>query len=163
VWHDLGPLERRLATHAQVESVDVDRKLPNTLVVRVTENLPVAFIPSTQGLRAYDQRGRALPLDPSRTEVDLPVLARDDTLILRLLADVREQHPELFDRISEVRRAGRGELVMDLATVVVRAAADLSAARLADILPVEADLARRRVRATELDLRYRDQVIARVQ
>jgi len=35
--------------------------------------------------------------------------------------------------------------------------------RLADIFPVESDLARRQLRAEELDLRYRDQVIARLQ
>jgi cell division protein FtsQ len=40
---------------------------------------------------------------------------------------------------------------------------DVSVERLSDILPVEADLARRQARAVELDLRYRDQVIARVQ
>ena len=35
-------------------------------------------------------------------------------------------------------------------------------ARLGDIEPVERDLARRQLRAAELDLRYRDQVIARL-
>jgi len=35
--------------------------------------------------------------------------------------------------------------------------------RLADIFPVENDLARRQVHVDELDLRYRDQVIARLQ
>jgi cell division protein FtsQ len=34
--------------------------------------------------------------------------------------------------------------------------------RLADILPVERDLATRQLRASELDLRYREQVIARL-
>jgi cell division protein FtsQ len=40
---------------------------------------------------------------------------------------------------------------------------DLSAARLADLLPVERDLERRRARVAEIDLRFRDQVIARLQ
>jgi len=39
----------------------------------------------------------------------------------------------------------------------------LSVERLADIFPVETDLARRQVSVSELDLRYRDQVIARLQ
>jgi len=46
---------------------------------------------------------------------------------------------------------------------LVRAPSDVGAERLAQVLPVAADLARRHVRATELDLRYRDQVIARLQ
>jgi cell division protein FtsQ len=41
--------------------------------------------------------------------------------------------------------------------------ADVSVDRLAELVPVEQDLARRRLRAVEIDLRYRDQVIARVQ
>jgi hypothetical protein len=40
---------------------------------------------------------------------------------------------------------------------------DVTARRLAEIYPVEGDLARRRARVAELDLRYRDQVIARLQ
>jgi cell division protein FtsQ len=45
----------------------------------------------------------------------------------------------------------------------VRAKVGVSAARLTDIFPVEFDLRRRGARVAELDLRYRDQVIARLQ
>jgi cell division protein FtsQ len=41
--------------------------------------------------------------------------------------------------------------------------ADVTVERLAEIGPVEEDLARRGLRAVEIDLRYRDQVIARLQ
>jgi hypothetical protein len=47
--------------------------------------------------------------------------------------------------------------------VRVRALTGLSVVRLADIFPVESDLARRQARVEELDLRFRDQVIARLQ
>jgi len=40
---------------------------------------------------------------------------------------------------------------------------DVTPERLAEIFPVEADLARRQARVAELDLRFRDQVIARLQ
>jgi hypothetical protein len=40
---------------------------------------------------------------------------------------------------------------------------DVAPARLGEIIPVEQDLARRQARVAELDLRYRDQVIARLQ
>jgi hypothetical protein len=52
---------------------------------------------------------------------------------------------------------------VQLTTVPVRAMADVTAERLADVLPVERDLARRQARVAELDLRFRDQVIARLQ
>jgi hypothetical protein len=45
----------------------------------------------------------------------------------------------------------------------VRAKLGVSATRLTDIFPVEFDLRRRGSRVAELDLRYRDQVIARLQ
>jgi cell division protein FtsQ len=162
VWDDPAPLERRIAAHPQVRRVAIERRLPGTLVVRVAENLPVALVATPQGFRALDAEGRALPIDPSRAGVDLPILAARDVPILRLLADVRERSPALFARISEVRRPARGELLVRLATLPVRGLDDLSAERLADVEPVEADLARKKLTAVELDLRYRDQVIARL-
>jgi cell division protein FtsQ len=165
VWADLGPLERRVAAHPQVRRVEIVRKLPGTLVVRLEENLPVAFVPSKAGLRPYDRSGRPLPIDPSRASIDLPIVAQGDTAVLRLLAEVREEEPGLFDRISEVRRVGKGgkEVVLTLNTVPVRAMLDVRPQRLADVNLVEADLARRQASVAELDLRYRDQVIARLQ
>jgi cell division protein FtsQ len=50
-----------------------------------------------------------------------------------------------------------------LAGLLVRATAGTTAERFAEILPVEQDLARRGVRARELDLRYRDQIVARIE
>jgi hypothetical protein len=58
---------------------------------------------------------------------------------------------------------GRDELAVEMSSVLVRAPADVGADRLADIVPIENDLARRHARVAELDLRYRDQVIARLQ
>jgi cell division protein FtsQ len=48
-----------------------------------------------------------------------------------------------------------------LGAVRVRALPEVTVARFQDILPVEADLARGSVPVEELDLRFRDQVIAR--
>jgi len=122
VWTDLSELEHRVKTHPLVKSVTVDRNLPGTLVVHLTENVPLAYVAAAGGLRAVDSDGRFLPIDPSRTDIALTV-----------------------------------------STTQVRALASVSAQRLADIIPVEADLARRKARVTELDLRFRDQVIARTQ
>lgn len=163
IWDDTDVLVRRVLGHAQIAAVRIERKLPGTLVVRVTENLPVALVAGARGLQAYDSVGRLLPFDPSELAPDLPVLPRSDTTLLRLLSELRRETPALFARVSEARRAGRNELVLDLPPHVVRATADLRAARLSDILPVEGDLARRHAQAAELDLRYRDQVIARLQ
>ncbi|MDQ3697128.1 MAG: FtsQ-type POTRA domain-containing protein [Gemmatimonadota bacterium] len=163
VWVEVSELERRVAAHPQVREVDVERRLPGTLVVRVTENLPVALVPSPQGLRPYDEGGIELPIEPSWMDVDLPIVPRADTTIFRLLGEVRETQPGLFARISELKRRGRDELLIAIPPFLVRAAADITADRLGDILPVESDLSRRQARVAEIDLRFRDQVVARLQ
>jgi cell division protein FtsQ len=163
VWTDLSELEHRVEMHPQIKSAVVDRDLPGTLVVRVTENPPIAYVTTSQGLRAVDKDGRFLPIDPSRIAIDLPVLARADTALLHLLANVRSVSPALFGEISDIRRTGGSDIALTLQSAQVRALASISAQRLTDILPVEADLARRKARVTELDLRFRDQVIARTQ
>ena len=162
VFDDPDPLLRRLRSHPQVRDVEIDRRLPATLIVRVRENMPVALIPVTKGFVVVDGQGRQLPIDPSATALDLPILAARDTTLSRLLAELRATYPSLFARVSEIRREGRNELVVRLADARVRALSDVSADRLAEVTPVEADLARRHLRVAELDLRYRDQVIARL-
>lgn len=181
IWMNLAPVERRVARDPQVRSVAMERKLPGTLVVRLVENAPVALVespgrPTKAGsgtaMRVVDGAGHALPIDPSRTDIDLPVVESADPSVLELLADVKAREPRLFAEISSVRRgsgaAGSGggsadELDVVLPSVMVRALVGVSAERLADVIPVEADLARRHARVAELDLRFRDQVIARLQ
>ena len=70
--------------------------------------------------------------------------------------------PAFYARVSEVRRAGRDEILLVLENEPVRVMQDVSMERLAEIAPVEEDLARKHLRVSEIDLRYRDQVIARL-
>jgi cell division protein FtsQ len=166
VWDPPGAWSERAAEHPLVREVVIDRRLPGTLVVRLVEHVPVALIPTAGGFRAYDERGVALPIDPTTAEVDAPILARADTALLRLLGAARTTQPRLYQRMSEIRResgvGGGRELVVVLDSLPVRALADVTLQRLADAEVVESDLLRRRLRVTELDLRYRDQVIARL-
>lgn len=163
VWDPLEPLAQRVMTHPQVESAYVSRKLPGTLVVDVTERRPVALVPIGAELRAVDERGVTLPLEPSRTPVDAPVVTTPrDARVYHLLGEMQREAPSLYARISSIRPAGNGELLVQVDDVPVRTMTSVSLARLSDIEPVERDLARRQLRAAELDLRYRDQVIARL-
>lgn len=162
IWDPTKPLAARIATHPEIATANVGRKLPGTLVVQVTERVPVALVPAASGFLVYDERGVALPIDPTRVNVDAPVLSQRDTALLRLLGAMRERMPALYGRLSEIRRTGRGELLLQLKSVPVRAMQDVTLERLADIDPVEEDLVRRQVRVAEIDLRFRDQVIARL-
>ena len=182
LWDDLEPFRQRVRRHPQVADVRFERRMPGTLVVIVQENLPVALIQTPAGLLPFDSLGRQLPIDPSRSNLDLPIVASADPVLLKLVGAIRAAQPRVFARIEEARRIGRDEILLTLssgAEDAARAAADtatpqrkslrvrlpvgLSVDRLADIFPVESDLARRQARVGEIDLRYRDQVIARLQ
>ena len=162
VWDPTGPWTSRVAQHPLVREVELDRKLPGTLVVRLVEHVPVALVPTAGGFRAFDERGVALPIDPTTADVDAPILARADSAMFRLLGAARTGAPELYRRMSEIRREGGGELLVVLDSLPVRTLADVTLNRLADAELVEQDLSRRKLRPIELDLRYRDQVIARL-
>jgi len=182
LWEDLAPLRRRVLAHPQVSSVTIGRRMPGTIVVTVRENLPVALVPGPRGLVAYDSSGKQLPIDPTRADLDLPLVTTADPALLRLAGAIRRFEPTVFTRLTEVRRTGPRDILLlmsrsyvDVAplpgdsvapaptSLRVRVPLGLSVERLADIFPVESDLARRQTRVGELDLRYRDQVIARLQ
>jgi hypothetical protein len=181
LFDDVGPLEARIRAHPQVSDVSITRHMPGTLLVTLRENLPVALIPTATGLQPYDSLGRELPIDPLRTDLDLPVVASPDPALLRLLGELRRGDIRMYQRVSEVRRTGRNDLLILLSpafsrpaspfdsTAVqtgllrVRASVGVTVDRLTDIFPVESDLVARQARIGELDLRYRDQVIARIQ
>lgn len=164
VWDDLTPLAARLRRHPQIAAVTVRRRLPGRLVVTIRENVPVALVPAGDGLVPYDSAGRALPMDPSQISLDLPIAEQGDTAVLRFLAALRSRQPAVYARVSDVRRASATDMLVHLAPdLLVRAPLGLAPERMADIFPVESDLALRQARVAELDLRYRDQVIARLQ
>jgi cell division septal protein FtsQ len=182
LWDDLEPYRQRVRRHPQVADVRIERKMPGTLVLIIRENLPVALIQTPAGLLPFDSLGRQLPIDPSRTSLDLPIVAGADPALLKLVGAIRAGQPRVFARLEEARRVGREEIQLTLSppaedaaraagdtasvqrkSLRVRLPLDLSVERLADIFPVESDLARRQARVGEIDLRYRDQVIARLQ
>ena len=164
IWDPLLPLVQRVETHPQVDHATVRRRLPGTLVVTVFERRPVALAPTKDGLRALDEHGRTLPLDPARTPVDAPIViaARRDTTVYHLLGLLQREAPRFFARVTSISTVGADEMVLHLAGLPIRAMTSVSLARLSDVELVERDLARRQIHATELDLRYRDQVIARL-
>jgi cell division septal protein FtsQ len=163
VWEDIGTLRRRLLEHPQLRDVKVRRRLPSTLLLIVDEWVPVGLVPTRRGLQPYDSAGRSLPIDPSRTPLDLPVVQSADPRLLAALGRIATASPAFYARINSLQRDGRDAMIIQLDSIRVRAPLGVSASRLADIFPVESDLARRGASLAELDLRYRDQVIARLQ
>jgi cell division protein FtsQ len=162
VWDPTAPLAARVMTHAEVEHARVRRRLPGTLVVEITERVPVALVPAPKGFQVFDDRGRALPIDPARVTVDAPVLSQRDTAVLRFLGEIKRSMPEFYARVNTIAPVGADEMTIDLKSYPVRAMKDVNLERLTEIDPIEADLQRKQLRPAEIDLRYRDQVIARL-
>lgn len=187
IWSETETFRYRVESHPQVTSASIERKFPSKLVVHLQENLPIALVPTVTGFQAFDSTGRELPIDVRGTAPDLPIVATVDTAILSLLGRIRTFNPFVFERISEITRTSPTELVVLLASgerktssappdssaldstvtessvLRVRVPMGVTVTRLTDIFPVETDLKRRQVKVAELDLRYRDQVIARLQ
>lgn len=162
IWNDLDSLRLRVESHPEVREASISRRFPATLVVRLEEYLPVALVPGREGMKAYDGSGRLLPIDPSRTPVDVPLASRPDSATFRFLEELREGARDIYDRLNEVQWVSRNELRLDLVKYVVRIPPDIGVDRLALISSVEAELAARHAQIRELDFRFRDQVIARL-
>lgn len=177
VWGDTQVWERRLAEHPLVAGASVERRLPGTLVVSVTERRPVALVP-TPTLEPVDAEGVRLPVDPAVRRLDLPVLeithepARGARLVpsraRALAAEVgrlQEADTAFLQMVSEVAWHDRNTLVARWSEprVDFLLAPGAPPRRLREGLVVLADaLAREPGRIpTVIDLRYADQVVVR--
>lgn len=170
VFDDPSRFEARVESIPLVSNARVRRRLPGTLIVSIVERTPVALIATRDGFRGVDSAGTRLPIDPAVSAFDAPVVlpalgARDssaDRRLFSLLGALRSRDPALFDAIEEARRVSAVEWQLRTKRQLVRMTPQVTLERLADIFPVEQDLARRRIRAAELDLRFRNLVIARL-
>jgi cell division protein FtsQ len=109
VFDDFEPWHARLLEHPLVAGAHITRRLPDTIVLEITETEPVALV-RTPELRPVDVRGRLLPIGPGAATLDLPVLggraAVDDTgmlsdetqrALLQTLATVKAAEPALAE------------------------------------------------------------------
>lgn len=176
VWTDPAAWEAALRRHPVIASARVERRLPATLRIRVTEKRPAAFVQAGT-LRPATAEGELLPVDPARVPVDLPIAgsAPDtahrvrDRAALRLLAEagrLADADPMLMARASEVRAGPDGALRVVLAhpPADVLLPAGAQEPRLTQLRATLDDVARRIPaggRAT-VDARFADQVVVRL-
>jgi len=132
IWSaDLAETERRLMLDRRFEQVAVTRSLPGTVVVRVEELQPIAFV-QLDRLYGVSERGALIPLSPGNGLPDLPVITvdassyrqapgaaesedrsfetlRDAMLVnpemaraLYLMRALRTMSPGMYDELSEI-------------------------------------------------------------
>lgn len=73
VWDDPASWEERVRTHPMVREATARRQGFNTLEIAVVERRPVALV-ATPELRPVSGDGYVLPLEPSSTPLDLPIV-----------------------------------------------------------------------------------------
>ncbi len=105
---DITSLQADLCRLGWVKRIEAEKKLPDTLRIRIVERMPVALV-ATGGRIAYvDESGAAFAeLSPSVGDSDLPIItgAGDAELVrsVALLNDLRAHDPQVYSRISEVK------------------------------------------------------------
>jgi cell division septal protein FtsQ len=159
VFDDAGALTRRARALPGVLEARITRRLPGTLRVTVAEAEPVALSDRGGRLVLLDSAGRALPFDPTRPAVDLP-LAEPDSSVAGLLARVRESDPELFARIQRGVRV-RQDVALDTEAGRILFRPGASSAEIRDLALVADLLARQGRSWRELDARFLPRVIVR--
>ena len=185
VWTDPAAWEAALRRHPVVAEATVERRLPRTLRIRVVEKAPAALVEAPT-LRPVTAAGELLPVDPGRVRLDLPLLRAGRVEDEERIGDERtraalaeagrlaELDPELMARVSELRAGPDGgvRLTLSAPRAEVLLPAGAGDARLAVLHAALGDVERRLAgadtagaprRRAQVDLRWADQVVVRVE
>ncbi|HEY8184114.1 MAG TPA: FtsQ-type POTRA domain-containing protein [Thermoanaerobaculia bacterium] len=105
---DIAGLRRDVSSLPWVSRVEIEKKLPDTLRVRIVERVPIALVQGNDSIRYVDDRGVAFAvLSPAAGDSDLPLISgaqpADLPRSVAILRRLHAQDPELYARISEMR------------------------------------------------------------
>ena len=132
---DIDRVQRDLGGLGWVRRIDIEKKLPDTLRIKITERAPVALVRSGERLLYVDEDGAAFAeLSPNVGDDDLPLISdaagAELSRTVALLRDLRAKDRELYSRVSEIWPIPpRGFALYDraLGAVVYANADDISA------------------------------------
>lgn len=177
---DLTEVQRNVGSHHFIRRAVVERNLPGTIRISVTERTPLAIVPGPT-LMYVDEDGVILPPTNVRAVYDLPVisgLSSSDSLLpgrtvvsadareaVALLWTLRLGNREMFHRVSEVRLRNGGDMILYSAEwgVPILFGHGEIADKLARLESFwESEVALRGTQHLQyVDVRFEDQVIAR--
>ncbi len=101
---DIAGFRRDVSSLPWVSSVEIEKKLPDTLRVQIVERTPVALASVNDRIAYVDDRGAAFAeLSPQVGDADLPLITGDRSRCVAMLRQLRMHEPELYSRISEIR------------------------------------------------------------
>ncbi|MGH7548331.1 MAG: cell division protein FtsQ/DivIB [Gemmatimonadales bacterium] len=161
VFTDTRLLADRVRGLAGVAAARVERRLPSALAIEIREVEPAALVaggPESRALVAVDAAGRALPFDPARTGLDLPIADRD---VVGVLALIQAVDPALFQTITSARGLARGDVLLEIGPRRVLLGRDAGPEVIRAVVLVAQDLDAQGRRYVELDARFAGQVVVR--
>lgn len=163
----------KLEAHPLIESVKARRRLPGTLILRLREREPIAWVVGSR-LFAVDSTGSVLPILPGVTEVDLPIILTDESerndstswlAVVKVLSTIHMLAPDLYVQLTEAKNArpGVGISLRDRPYEILLPTTvdDLGLERLQSILGIVREQGVDG-RLTVIDLRYSNQAILRL-
>lgn len=104
---DIARVQADLGGVGWVKRIDIEKKLPDTLRIKITERAPVALVRRGERLFYVDAQAKAFAgLSPAVGNDELPVISdADDRELARtvsMLVDLRRRDGDLYSRISEL-------------------------------------------------------------
>lgn len=164
---DIARVQRDLGTRGWVSRVDIEKKLPDTLRIKITERKPVALVRRNGELLYVDEEGVAFAaVSPRVGDDDLPLImdAAGPELVrsVSLLRELRAKDKELYSRVSEIwpiPPRGFALYDRDLGAVVYANAEDLSAKYRSLYAVLQAE---RNPKIEYADLRFADRIIVKL-
>jgi cell division protein FtsQ len=105
---DIAKLQADLRRLGWVKRIEAEKKLPDTLRIRIVEREAVALAAAGDRLTYVDEDGVAFAeLSPSVGDSDLPLITNASGAELvrcvALLRELRTSDPQIYSRISEIR------------------------------------------------------------
>lgn len=177
---DLTRIQQDVISHYFLKDVVIERDLPSTIRITVTERTPVAMI-NTGELRYLDPEGVVLPHSVSGELFDLPLVSgipggaslkvgatlthADVQEALTILTSAQLVNKEMFHLISEVRLRNGGDIVLYTAdgSIPILFGRGQAASKLIRLEALWGEIVRERgSRSVQyIDIRFEDQVVVR--
>lgn len=165
---DIADVQGDLSRLPWVSRIEIEKKLPDTLRIRVVERVPVALAQSKSEFRYVDETGVPFaPLSVGAGNPDLPLIAATDqgqlARAVGFIRHLRSRDPELYARISEVRPIpphGFAFFDRDLRTFVYANPDDLSR-KWRDLYALADAENLRQANIEYADLRFADRIVVK--
>jgi cell division protein FtsQ len=156
---DLEPVAERARAFAGVREATVTRRLPGTIVVRITEAPAVAIARRDDQVVVLDDRGAVLPVSPRRLTTPLP-LTDGDSAVTALLGRLQEADPVWFATVDRATRDG-GDALLTVSGAIIRLALGAPRSTLVELAAVRSWLERSHMAWTAIDARFAGRMFVR--